>query len=716
MLTNASEPSDAFQCSTGDRWARLDLALARHTLALSQPLRIPDLTRDFRFRSNPLATGPRSLRSCVAIPFWPRAFRPPEGAGTTASPLGWLIAFDRRPRNWSGDEIAALDQLADLARSYLEEKTTALGIAGHLNLQPWTRSVSLDLFENAADIVFTLDLTGRLLSVNRSAERLTRYSRDRLLEMNVTDLVAAEHRDRMRQLLLNQLGGSSPQSLELIFQTGDGGLLPVEVSVHLLFEHGRPAGLMGLASDRTVPNVERSAWRRAESRLGELSEIWNQLRRLHATEFATIGELLRDALATTCRVLDMDAALLAVEEGSELQVRTHYPEPGTESVDLLWRGREDYYRETFAGGTARIYRPPGDGPTAAGMILCAPVSAGETTIGVLACGTSRAPSVWGDSAIGFLQAVAVLLGAHLAHEVVAASRIDRLTGLANVTAVEEGVDVAARKVRKSGGRFALIVLDVDLFHRFSRRFGPGAADDLLREMGRRFQEAVAGPALVGHLGGDRFAVVLPSVAGGGEALEAGRQLLEAARQPLRTGGETVAVSVSVGVAVSPDNGSGIGALLHCADTALDSVKHRGRNDVALYSGREQTPHSNVIDIDLRAALEREQFELRFQPQILMDGSLHGFEVLLAWNHPVHGPLSAKRFIPIAEETGLIVPIGTWVLEEACRCAADWIRRGLGAWPLAVNISTLQLERNDFVEVVTNALSAAGVSRRSSSSR
>jgi diguanylate cyclase (GGDEF)-like protein len=298
----------------------------------------------------------------------------------------------------------------------------------------------------------------------------------------------------------------------------------------------------------------------------------------------------------------------------------------------------------------------------------------------------------------------------LAEEKLIIARTDRLTGLWNRTAIVEKLDLAVRAAKQSALRMAVVIIDVDLMAQFNDRHGHDAGDELLRLAGNRLSATLGSRQELGRMGADRFLAILPELESSNEALQTARELLRGIRKPFRILRREVSISASAGVSVLPHDAGDMNGLLRSAESAMVSAKSRGRDAVERYSSGRRAPRSRryAIEVGLQGALENAEFELLYQPQTKIDGSLQGFEILLAWDHPVFGTITAGEFIPAAEESGLIVPIGAWVLREACERLALWERAGHGRMNIAVNVSTLQFDRPDFVELVAQTLLIHGV--------
>ena len=282
---------------------------------------------------------------------------------------------------------------------------------------------------------------------------------------------------------------------------------------------------------------------------------------------------------------------------------------------------------------------------------------------------------------------------------------DVLTGLPNRTMFHQQLDQLFG-ASQGGAMFALHCLDLDQFKVINDTLGHPAGDSLLVEAARRLRYAARGH-FVGRLGGDEF-VVLQSVGADRDAIDRlAREILTAIAQPLSIDGNELVPSTSIGIAIAPDDGGDGGTLLRNADLALYRAKEAGRGTYAFFeeSLNQRAQERRQVESDLRLALERGELELHYQPLFdLEQNRICSFEALLRWNHPKRGLISPVDFIPIAEDTGLIVPIGAWVVREACAQAARWPEQ----IRIAVNVSPVQFHRGSLHDTILSALATSSL--------
>ena len=287
---------------------------------------------------------------------------------------------------------------------------------------------------------------------------------------------------------------------------------------------------------------------------------------------------------------------------------------------------------------------------------------------------------------------------------------DELTGLPNRTLLTDRMRRAIAEGARTGNHFGFMIVALDHLKEVNDSLGHGAGDVLLCEAAVRLQLQVRPCDTVARLGGDEFAVLLPGARGLDDIGLLVHKFIDALTTPYMLDGHEVIVSACIGIALYPDDTVGIDELFRFAGSALHHAKREGRNNVRFYE-TELTARSSER-LEMAAALHKAvrcgELELYYQPQVdLRDGTIAGVEALLRWRRPNHGRVAPDKFIPVAEESGLIVEIGTWVLDAACHTAAAWNRTLERPVAVSVNVSTRQFMRHDFVATVERVLAASG---------
>jgi len=290
------------------------------------------------------------------------------------------------------------------------------------------------------------------------------------------------------------------------------------------------------------------------------------------------------------------------------------------------------------------------------------------------------------------------------------AHFDSLTGLPNRALLTDRCQVALRAAQRNHQTVALMFLDLDHFKNVNDSLGHRIGDSVLIELAGRLTSVVREQDTVSRLGGDEFMLLLPDTDAEGAALVA-EKLIQAALVPFQIERHELTVTPSIGIAMFPRDGTELDALSRCADAAMYRAKGDGRNSFRFFTTdiQDDSDRTLLLGNALRRALERNQLSLHYQPQIsLQTGRVLGAEALLRWQHPELGAVSPSEFIPIAENSGLILPIGEWVIRTACAQLAEWIRNGMAPITMAVNLSTVQFRNANLPQRVTSILEEVGL--------
>ncbi|MCK0510184.1 putative bifunctional diguanylate cyclase/phosphodiesterase [Aromatoleum buckelii] len=288
---------------------------------------------------------------------------------------------------------------------------------------------------------------------------------------------------------------------------------------------------------------------------------------------------------------------------------------------------------------------------------------------------------------------------------------DTLTGLANRFSLTARLQLSVAEARRNGQRLAVMFLDLDRFKHINDSLGHPVGDELLKQVARRLREAVRETDTVARLGGDEFVVVLQGIGGAHDVTHVAAKLLAQLSAPYCVEATELHTTPSIGISLFPDDSADPAALMRNADTAMYHAKAAGRAKFQFYTDEMNRAATARLDLErkLRGAVARGEFELWYQPQFdSRHGHLTGLEALVRWRHPQDGLIAPLRFIPLAEETGVIVEIGTWVLREACRQARQWLDAGLPEVRISVNLSVRQLREKCLVDTVSTTLAANGL--------
>jgi diguanylate cyclase (GGDEF)-like protein len=439
---------------------------------------------------------------------------------------------------------------------------------------------------------------------------------------------------------------------------------------------------------------------RKTRQLARFTRYLQLLHRLSTTNYATIQALFADYLQTGCEIFGSRNGAIFGQEGGALHLLATFGPPG-----------EDLHAgHVFASSNTLIINT---GPE---LYVGSPVLIEEVTWGTISfwdaggvAGESLHPQA---KEIAELMAKSIGIAIHqrqLTDQLAFQARHDALTGLPNRLYMQEKLDQALAMAREQSGGVAVAFIDIDRFKQINDTLGHGVGDRVLQQVANRLRNCMLPEDTLARMGGDEFTAILAST-DPRQHVKTIRKLLSGVRAPCRVGEHELFVTASIGVSFYPAHGEDAATLLRNADSAMYTAKYRGKNDVHFYDAEIQpaAPGRLELENDLRRALERDELQLLYQPQVKLTGEIAGLEVLLVWDHRERGRIPPKEFIPIAEETGMILTIGSWVLREACQQVAEWERSGLPVVPAAVNVSALQFAQANFVPTVAGVLAYTGV--------
>ena len=565
-----------------------------------------------------------------------------------------------------------------------------------------------ELFDSASDIVLTMDVGGVVTALNPAAESVLGWNpvEARLARLAPLPPVAIQ--------LAIDTGAHKVEELRVA--TADGRSLTLEFTVSRLVRDGVTAGLLAIGRDvtsrRRLELFELGRQRILERIAQEtpLEEIFRQ-----------ITELVRTQLPrSTSRVMLRRGPRLVLAAGSAPD-STFTDRTASIPIEpnAACAGAAAYWgKAVIVESSANCPGDPeADDAREAGYGACwsAPLIAGAGHInGVLTVYREMegAPDQYEymllDKAAQ-LAALAIerrLWTDSLMHQ----AQHDYLTGLPNRLLFRDRLQQAIARGRRNGTCTALLYIDLDGFKLVNDTLGHPVGDQLLQSVAQRLEARVRASDTLARMGGDEFTLIASDLRETSAAEELARSILALLKAPFAVEGHELYVSASIGVAVAPRDGEDEDNLQRYADAALYCAKRNGKGTYRVF-----TPESDdrVVDrlglqTDLHHALEQRQLHLVYQPQVdLMDGQLLGFEALLRWEHPHLGVISPSKFIPIAEETGMILEIGAWVFREACRQLRQWQDEGLRV-RIAVNVSALQFGQDEWEEMVRQTIDEFGV--------
>ena len=350
-----------------------------------------------------------------------------------------------------------------------------------------------------------------------------------------------------------------------------------------------------------------------------------------------------------------------------------------------------------------------------GSAVYAPIRGESGAFGVLMMGAWRDNAFDGED-LSFAETIAHVLSAAVRRHqtqtrLAYMAEFDALTGLPNRNLLHDRLSQSLAQASRRDWQGAVLFIDLDRFKLVNDTLGHHVGDRLIAEVGRRLQQCLRAGDTVGRVSGDEFGVVLAELAQADHAAIVAQKILDALARPFDLGGNEAYVTASIGISVFPSDGADAETLLKNADMAMYRAKELTRNAYCFFTGEmnQRSVAKLQLNTDLRRAIERREFVLHYQPKIdLADGRIDGVEALLRWNHPQRGMVSPADFIPALEDSGLILPVGEWVLEEAAAQLRAWQQQGVRPVPVAVNLSAKQFRRRDLDALIQRTLAAAGV--------
>jgi diguanylate cyclase (GGDEF)-like protein/PAS domain S-box-containing protein len=541
-----------------------------------------------------------------------------------------------------------------------------------------------DLFENANDLIYTHDLKGNFTSLNRAGELITGYSRDEAIGLNISQVVAPEHLDAARSMTAKKISGSAPTSYELEIITKSGSRVSLELSTRIILHDGKPVGVQGVARDITERKRAEQAIRASELRYRQLGEGI-----LHQVWTAEPDGTIDYVNGRTAEYFDRDAADI-IGDGWKEYVHPDDLACATERwIRALTTG--EHYESEF-----RLMRHDGEF-----RWHVAKATAGRDESGAI--------TKWFGSNTDIHDQKTSEEKLHYY------ARHDSLTDLPNRVEFMTQLRVAVEREKNTPGQgFAVLFLDLDRFKVVNDSLGHAIGDKLLIAIAGRLRACLRPGDVVARLGGDEFTILLNRTGGIDDVTRVAERLQSRLSAPFRLGNYEVFTTASIGIIMSDETVRQPEDFLRDADAAMYRAKDSGKARYEVFDRQMHVRNLNLLQVetDLRHAVERSEFEVYYQPIVeLRSGLIREFEALIRWRHPKHGLVLPGEFIGVAEETGLIIPIGKWILQESCRQIAEWQRKFTFPLSISVNLSAKQLMHPGLTGQVARILEETGLNPR-----
>ena len=617
-----------------------------------QPLWATDITRDPRVNQSGLARG-LGMRGAFVFPVF-----------LEGKVIGVLAFNSRDVRQPEERLMQAISVIGSQIGQFLQRKQ---------------REEELRRFRAAMDVsedmIWLIDPARiKTIDVNNTACRKLGYSREELLAMGPQDIISVSREELSETYSRLIEGGGGDTALEGWYRRKDGSRFPVEAFRHALPSEGSHV-IVAVVRDVTERRAAEEELRRFRLAMDNSADIIVLIDRT-TMRFVDVNE-------TACRLL------------------------GYSREELLRMGPQDVLpitrEELEPSYDALIANPAGSaGDIVSGMkshYICK-----DGTL--LPFEATRHVLRSGDTTI--IAAISRDIRARLAIEekVAYLAQFDALTSLPNRNLFQDRLTQAMALARRNDWPMAVLFIDLDRFKLVNDTLGHGAGDKLLKEAAERLGSCIRSSDTVGRLGGDEFAAILCELDKTGDAGVVAQKIIDAFRQPFDLEGKETYVTASVGVALYPADSDSAEALVVNADAAMYRAKEEGRNNYQYFTRdmNERALQRVHMEAALRRALEREEFRLYYQPKAeLVTGKICGFEALLRWQHPDKGMILPGDFIPVLEETGLIVQVGDWVLRTACVQIKAWQKADLKVPPISVNLSARQFEQKNLKGAVRQIL-------------
>ncbi|MGI8787377.1 MAG: sensor domain-containing protein [Pyrinomonadaceae bacterium] len=542
-----------------------------------------------------------------------------------------------------------------------------------------------DLFENANDLIYVHDLEGNYISANRTAERVFGYTLEEALKMNIKQVVVPEHLEIVRRNLSAKSEGTEKSVYEVDCLTKDGRRITLEINSRTIFKDGAAVAVQGIARDITERKQAEEILRDREEQYRELFENANDLIYTHdlAGNFTSLnraGELITGY--SRAEALQMNIAQVVAPDYLAAAQRMRHRKiaddlPTVYELEII---AKQGHRVSLELSTRIIYQ-------------------NGAAVGVQGIARDITERKRAEAKLN-----------HLAGH-------DVLTNLPNRAKFMNHLERAvSRSECNSSFRFAVLFLDLDHFKIINDSLGHSIGDKLLIAIAERLESCVRPGDIVARLGGDEFTILLTDIHEPSAAVRVAERFLEKLSAPFKLGTYEVFTSASIGIIISDEIKRQPEDFLRDADTAMYRAKEAGKSRYEIFDREMHNRNMNLLQMetDLRRAIEQNEFRVFYQPIVSFDdGEIQEFEALIRWQHPTRGLVPPNEFIPVAEETGLIIPIGEWILREACRQTAEWRRTNAGSnyLSVSVNLSAKQLTHPNLTMRVAEILRQTALNPR-----
>ncbi|MFB3776240.1 MAG: EAL domain-containing protein [Bryobacteraceae bacterium] len=537
-------------------------------------------------------------------------------------------------------------------------------------------------------------LGGKIVYVNEAFSRMTGYSAEESVGRTPRILLGPQTDRDQLSLVRQALSSREPVRVELVNYRKNGSAYWVEVNfVPITEEDGQFTHWVAVQRE-TTQRRQAEDLERDRNRVLELVAR-NEPLELVLAQLAQMVE--RQCPDLRCSVLLIQDGALVPVAGAKLSGDSLRNLQRLDVKSLSPSPEEKACREILPGPVL-------------GANWSVPILSGTgAVLGAFAvfCGVTRKPEEAELDMIGKASRLAAIaieqrqLTSRLAHQ----AQHDSLTGLPNRTLFKEKLHQALLHARKHGWHVAVLFIDLDRFKQINDTLGHPVGDALLQQVARRLEGCIRKTDSLARMGGDEFTILLTELSDSQYSAKVAQKLLDSLKAPIHVDGYELFITASIGISTFPRDGKDAATLERNADSAMYRAKNGGRDNFQMFIPEISAAAFESLELEnaLRRALEHGELQLRYQPQTDIDGVLTGLEALMVWNHPRLGVIPPSQFIPLAEESGLIITLGSWALREACRRRAEWQR----SWPVpvtvGVNVSVTQFTRPGYVDAVAAVL-------------
>jgi diguanylate cyclase (GGDEF)-like protein/PAS domain S-box-containing protein len=579
------------------------------------------------------------------------------------------------------DQIETRDRELRLHREHLEEEVASrtaelFEASARLKLQA-------EALNAASNSILITDTAGNIVWSNPAFSKSSGYASDEVLGMNQSLLSSDEQDSKLRDRMWATIAKGETWHGEMVSRRKNDGIYTEEVTVTpVLSQSGEITNYVAIKNDITDRKL-------AEQALSEAEEKYRAI-----FEDAVIGIFQISADGRPISINRAFAKIHGYESPSEFlaQVsnisRQLFVDPSQSRLIV----REAQTNGIVQGAEIEVYRKDGAKRWVIANLRVARNSLGEVALyeGTVEDVTERKVA---EERVQFL------------------AFYDVLTGLPNRSLLEDRISIALAGARRRKEKLAFLFLDLDRFKIVNDTLGHSVGDLLLQEVAERLKKFVREQDTVARVGGDEFVIMLSGIQSISDASVAAARLIELIAIEFPISNNVLSVTSSVGISMYPENGADGETLVKNADAAMYSAKQKGPNNFEFFTEdlNVQMKERLTLESGLRQAIEKQELFLAYQPQMdLISGKIVGVEALLRWQHPELGLVPPDKFISIAENSGLIIPIGEWALRTACAQARKWQDEGLAAVPIAVNVSAVQFRQDGFRDLIKNVLHDTGL--------